>query len=199
MNYLNFKKALLSNKLILLAVPTLVAFFTFHITKTTMDNTLYGALTFNFNGTLFIIPTATITSFMFGLFIYLCLKSFLAGVYKNYKLDDSKTIIPRELQVVALTVLSIYASFNLQSELLNASEYGVIGLDVLPDFTMIIPTAIVSTLALAGLSFLIIIEFLASLAKDAGERHSESIQKLVTGAYTMPVEAAESDVATEPV
>ena len=198
MQYLNFKETSLSNKLILLAVPALVAFFTFHITKTSLDNTLFGALTFNFNNNLIVIPTATLSSFMFGLFIFLCLRGFLRGVYNNYELDNSKLKISRGLQVIALTALSIYASFNLQSELLSASEYGSIGLDILPDFKIIIPTAIISTLALSGLCFFILIEFLASLAKDVGTRHSQAVQKLVTGAYQMPGDATMSETVTEP-
>lgn len=180
-------KPLLSKSLILAGVPTIIAFISFYISKIAVSNSVFGALTLQSDNFLFVMPTSILLSTLVGFFVFITLTSFLKGVVSKSPSElaelKSKPVLSRKLQVISLTVISIYASFTFQEEILKVTKHGVVGIDVLPDFTIIIPSVIIISIMLAALTFLLLAEFLSSLSQEVGFRNSQAIQKLTTGAF----------------
>ncbi len=173
------KKQALNNKLIIASVSTIIAFMTFFITKQGIENTILGAFTFNYGDFTFIFPTAALTSVLASLFVYMTLKSFLYGFTKT-QLTNGTTLIPKDLQIVCLTVITAYAAFNIDNELMNLSENGVINLPVTHDFVIFIPTVLVTTVVLTWVVFTILMNFLSTVSQEAGRRQSEALQRLAS-------------------
>ncbi len=186
---------MLNNKLIIACVSTIIAFMTFFITKHGIENTILGAFTFKYGDYTFIFPTAAITSVLTSLFVYMTLKSFLYGLTKT-QLKKGTTLIPKDLQVVCLTVITAYAAFNIDNELMNLSENGVINLAITNDFKIFIPTVLVTTVALSWVVFTILMNFLSTVSQEVGRRQSEALQRLTSHSVMAPeVKATQSEEA----
>lgn len=186
------KKQLINQKLIIAAVSTIIAFMTFFITKQGIENTILGAFSFNYGDFTFIFPTAALTSVLASLFVYLTLKSFLYGLTKT-QLTKGTSLIPKDLQVVCLTVITAYAAFNIDNELMNMSQNGVINLEITNDFKIFIPTVLVTTVALSWVVFTILMNFLSTVSQEAGRRQSEALQRLASNSTVISTETKSSN------
>jgi len=180
-------KKLLSNHLIVAAVPTIISAIVFMVAKKTISDSDFGAIVMRLSDNfLFVLPTSILTSTLVGFFVYISLNSFLKGYLAKTEHQEAelkrKPLLLRRLQVIALTVIAIYASFTFQQEVLQYTQNGIIGIDVLPDFTIVIPSVILITIVLGWLTFMILAEFVSSLSQNAGYNNAEGIQKLTTGA-----------------
>ena len=179
-------RKLLSNNLIVAAVPTIISAIVFIVAKKTISESDFGAIVMRLSDNfLFVMPTSILTSTLIGFFIYISLNSFLRGyIAKTEHHEDEmkrRPLLSRRLQVIALTVIAIYASFTFQQEVLTYTQNGIIGIDILPDFTIVIPSVILVTIVLGWLTFMILAEFVSSLSQDAGYKNAEGIQRLTTG------------------
>ncbi|MEX0597347.1 MAG: hypothetical protein WD512_12710 [Candidatus Paceibacterota bacterium] len=188
------KRKLLNNKLIVIAVSTIIAYTTFFITKQGIDNSILGALTIYYKDFPFIFPTAAVTAVLTSLCVYLTLKSFLDGFSKN-ELRKGTSLIPKDLQALCLTVITAYAAANIDQTLLNLSQNGVIYINITRDFNIFIPTVILTTITISWIALTIMMNFLISISPEDRLVQIEAFKRL--SAYNIIMKKEEAPTNKE--
>ena len=189
--HMDLFKNLSANKLISY-ICIIVFALVFAITNSNLQHSSYGFIQLSLtHGTIVIIPTSIIFSLFSGLLIYALLSHLSRGFYQvssGDALEDCrapKTFLNKNLIIFALAVITAYAGFHINEEILAISENGNIAIEASPGKVIFIPSAIILGFIFAWMIFLIATEFISGYGYRFVIRHSQSIRRM-TGAILRP-------------
>lgn len=154
----------ISPSLLATSISTISAYLGLYMTKHSIESDYYGAYHWKLQNITLIFPTSAFIALIVGILVFVTLKFVLVDLVDPESDKEKNLLLSRDMQIMALTTIAIYAAFTLERAIINANLHGIIDLNPQSNSYTFFPTIGIAAIAIGGFVFLILFEFIKSIS-----------------------------------